>query len=211
MRTLGSRSLRAGLALLVLVASTSPLAYAQQKVYACPQPDGPVRYQDRPCAAMPPVPAVPKASASAAVSAVVSPSFDGPPPAAAGPEGGADFRTESRADYLARNVRRCDAGDRRACVSVTCERSGGLGTKSCQAALGYRRGAGWDLRPATDVFDPARREDEYALRCTQQARRARVLASRDGGDARVYTGEGEPTSVPLESIADFAQRWCAAR
>jgi hypothetical protein len=120
-------------------------------------------------------------------------------------------RPESKAAYLARNARRCDAGDRRACVAVTCERSGGLGTKSCQAALGYRRGAGWDLRPATDVFDPARREDEYALRCTQQSRRARVLVARAGGDARVYTGEGEPTSVPLESIADFAQRYCAAR
>lgn len=131
--------------------------------------------------------------------------------AVASPELAPLDRAETRGEYVARNAQRCDAGDRRACVAVTCERRGGLGTKECQAALGYRRGPGWDLRPASDVFDPARRDDEYSLRCTQQPQRARVIVPRGGGEARVLAGGGEPTTLPLEGVADYATRYCRAR
>lgn len=215
-----------------------PSASAQQ-IYSCPQPGAPPRYQDRPCAATPAAPAEAKAPEAAALPMTRVPAVAGrsakqrgaeapasgsaavgAAAAASAPAPGSTLpfdyalppdRAETRAEYISRNERRCSAGDRRACVAVTCERSGGLGSKECQAALGYRRGPGWDLRPASDVFDPARRDDEYSLRCTKGAQRARVLVPREGGEARVYAGTAEPTTLALTGLGDFAARYCTAR
>jgi hypothetical protein len=152
--------------------------------------------------------------------AVVSPSR--PPTPSAPPfarELPADARgsPESRADYVARNAERCRDGDRRACAAVTCERSGRLDSPACQEAVGYLRGPGWDLRPRSDLFDPARASDEFTLTCRDTGRRTTLTRAR-GADSYSWpvshgaaAGAPAPTAVPRAALPDAAREFCGPR
>lgn len=199
------------------------------EIHRCPQPDGTTRYQDRPCGAAP-APAVggpapvgtssarvgtpaPVRTARAPEPAQPSRSVSPAPPAGDG-AGNSAVPPATRADYVARNARRCQHGDRRACAAVTCERSGRLDSPACQEAVGYVRGPGWDLRPRTDLFDPARATDEFTLTCRGGSRR--VTLSRARG-ADVYTwpaapagGDAGSRDVSRAELSDAAREFCAS-
>ena len=138
---------------------------------------------------------------------------------AGSPAHGAAGLADSRADYLARNAARCADGDRRACAAVTCERSGRLDSPACQEAVGYLRGPGWDLRPRSDLFDPARASDEFTLTCRGTARRATLTRAR-GSDSYAWPTAGPrgaapdgdaaaPREVPRAALPEAARAFCA--
>lgn len=228
----------AAMAAVAVCALAWPHPSAAAEIHRCPQPDGTTRFQDRPCGAEPARPAAPAAevdgrggaraapppaartvSAPPARPAATRPapavsSASSPPPFESEPGEGAGAPA-TRSDYIARNAARCRDGDRRACAAVTCERSGRLDSPACQEAVGYVRGAGWDLRPRTDLFDPARATDEYTLTCRGGSRRATLSRARG---SEVYTwpaapgadGAG-PRDVPRAALADAAREFCAGR
>jgi hypothetical protein len=116
---------------------------------------------------------------------------------------------------VARNEARCRDGDRRACAAVTCERSGRLDSPACQEAVGYLRGPGWELRPRSDLFDPARASDDFTLTCRGSARRATLTRPR-GADVYSWppasSADGAaPRDVPRAALPDAAREFCAAR
>lgn len=115
----------------------------------------------------------------------------------------------TRAAYVARNEARCRDGDRRACAAVTCDRSGDLGSPACQEAVGYVRGRGWDLRPASDAFDADRARDDYVLTCRSTGRRAALSRTR-GSDMFDWPGGPAPT-VARTALAEAATSFCASR
>jgi hypothetical protein len=202
------------LALLVLVAPA-----AAGEIHRCPQPDGTTRFQDRPCAAAAAAPASP--AATEPPSRVIAPPLRSPTRSAPSPPSEPPRSTaasaESRADYIARNADRCRDGNRRACAAVTCERSGRLDSPACQEAVGYLRGPGWDLRPRSDLFDPARASDEFTLTCRDTGRRATLTRARDA-DAYVWpassnatAGASAPTVVPRAALPAAAREFCGSR
>lgn len=201
---------------LVAVAGT---ALATPKIHACPQPDGTTRFQDRPCNA-PDFAAPPPQSRGAEASSGRSAT---PPRAATEARGNADdptvagpgragaaatmreaaefddwtYAPTTRAQYVALNAERCRQGHRRACAAVTCERSGDLASRDCQAAVGFHSGRGWQARPRGDVFETGREADDYVLRCaTGRTRRFSLL--RDGATA------GRSTTVEPGGAASAA-------
>jgi hypothetical protein len=133
------------------------------------------------------------------------------------PAAPAGVSSESRADYVARNADRCRDGDRRACAAVTCERSGRLDSPACQEAVGYLRGPGWDLRPRSDLFDPARASDEFTLTCRGTGRRTTLTRAR-GADSYSWPASagaaadgGAPAAVPRAALPDAAREFCGSR
>jgi hypothetical protein len=187
---------------------------------------------DAPASAPPPAARTPRAAArkaktgidapaasTAAAPAFVSPSLPtndtnpdpatapltAPPSAAPAPAAA----PATRAAYVARNEARCRDGDRRACAAVTCDRSGDLGSPACQEAVGYVRGRGWDLRPASDAFDADRARDDYVLTCRSTGRRAALSRTR-GSDMFDWPGGPAPT-VARTALAEAATSFCASR
>jgi hypothetical protein len=230
----GSWARTSGLALAttIAVAVATP---ASAEIHRCPRADGTMEYRDRPCGAgpvdapaSPPPPAArrsraaerkagtegdaPAASMSAAPT-YVSPALptNGTNAANANdaPTVAAPAVPTSRAAYVARNEARCRDGDRRACAAVTCDRSGDLGSPACQEAVGYARGRGWDLRPASDAFDADRPRDDYVLTCRSTGRRAALSRTR-GSDTFDWPGGPAPT-VARTALAEAAASFCASR
>lgn len=238
--------MRAASALLAIVAWAGVSTAAE--IHRCPQPDGTTRFQDRPCGAEParPTAQAPDAARRADERASRAPAAARTAPASSAPAadpvatvversgidsaapprpergGSAAIPADTRADYVARNAARCRDGDRRACAAVTCERSGRLDSPACQEAVGYLRGPGWDLRPRSDLFDPARASDEFTLTCRGGARRATLSRAR-GTDAYVWpaaAGADRTATdvaatvgkvVPRAALPEAAREFCAAR
>jgi hypothetical protein len=182
-----------------------------------------VRFQDRPCSATPaeasapgrsaeaPESAAPDRRASNASSAPRRPSdrsgvAASPERADAAPALAAPPLPATRADYVARNEARCADGDRRACAAVTCERSGRLDSAACQAAVGYRRGAGWDVRPRSDLYAPDRTHDEFVLTCRTSGRRATLVRDR-ASEAYAWPGRNAP-AVTAAALPAAAAEYC---
>jgi hypothetical protein len=218
-RPVGIAAARAWAALALLVFAVPAVA---GEIHRCPQPDGTTRFQDRPCAATPAPPAAPASSAvTEPPSRVVAPSPRPPtrsvPPLPSEPPESARISPESRAGYIARNADRCRDGDRRACAAVTCERSGRLDSPACQEAVGYLRGAGWDLRPRSDLFDPDRASDEFTLTCRDTGRRTTLTRARGAesyswpASAGATAGAPASTAVPRAALPDAVREFCGAR
>jgi hypothetical protein len=218
----GGAALGIAVALTAVGVAASPRTAAAAEIHRCPQADGTIRYQDRPCGAAPARPSAaadPEGSAapsrappsggvpSSATPSRAAPSLpDASPPVtlpAGAPSG-------SRADYIALNSTRCREGNRRACAAVTCERSGRLDSPACQEAVGYLRGPGWELRPRSDLFDPARATDEFTLACRGGARRA-ILQRARGSDLYAWPalGAAPARTVARAALPDAAREFCA--
>jgi hypothetical protein len=205
------------------VLATAALAprHAYAEIHRCAQPDGTVRYQDRPCAAAAPTVAPAVAAPGEARSAAVKPSAlvaplarsTSPPTRPHAPIPDVDVDVDAaprlpatRADYVARNEARCAEGDRRACAAVTCERSGRLDSTACQAAVGYHRGAGWDVRPRSDLYDPGRTHDEFVLTCRASGHRATLVRDR-ASEAYAWPGRNAP-AVNAAALPAAAAEFC---
>jgi hypothetical protein len=191
-------------AVLAAALALGPAVAGAGDVHRCPQPDGTMRFQDRPCEAVAAPPATappgPRRGRPPAATATAAPAPAAPPELPAPPA--------RRADYVAANEARCRDGERRACAAVTCERSGGLDSPACQEAVGYVRGPGWDLRPRSDLFDPAAREDAFTLACRPGGRQAVLIRAR-GATAWRFAARPDAAPVERDGLGAAARAFCA--